>query len=117
MPRSRPSLPLAKITPGIAQGTHAALLVDDLGAQVAEMTLVANSVSALNIVLNSLRTSNVVWHAYPTRASQTVSYFEITAPTTSAVFIGVVHHSGLNSAALGAQGNIVSRVVILQTTA
>ena len=117
MPRSRPSLPLAKITPGIAQGTHAALLIDDLGAQVQVSTLVANSVSALNIVLNSLRTSNVVWHAYPTRASQAVTYYEITAPTTSAVFIGVNHISGANAAALGQQGNIVSRVVILQTTA
>ena len=117
MPRSRPSLPLAKIVPGVAQGTHAALLIDDLGAQIAEMTLVANSVSSLNIVLNSLRTSNVVWAAYPTRASQMVTYHEVTAPTTSAVFIGVQHLSGSNSLALGAQGNIVSRVIILQSTA
>ena len=73
MPRSRPSAPLSKIIPGVSQGTHAALLIDDLGAQVQETTLVANSVSALNIVLNSLRTSNVIWHAYATRDSRAIS--------------------------------------------
>ena len=116
MPRSRPSVAMAKIIPGLSQGTHAALLIDDLGAQIQETTLVANSVSALNIILNSLRTSNVVWAAYPTRSSHMVSYSEITAPTASAVFIQVQGFSGANAAALGAQGNIVSRVIILQTT-
>lgn len=117
MPRSRPSLPLSRVQPGISQGINAVLLVDDMGAQIQETTLVANSVSSLNILLNSLRTSNVVWMAYPTRSSNSVVYSEITAPTTSAVFIQVQAFSGANAAALGAQGNIVSRVIILQTTA
>ena len=115
MPRSRPSLPLSKAVPGLAQGTHAVTLINDMGAQIIDTTLVANSVSALNIVLNSLKTSNVAWSAYQTRGSQGTTYYEITAPTASAVFIGVQAFSGLNSAALGQMGNIASKVIILQT--
>ena len=112
----RPRDPLRKIIPGIYNQTHAALLIDDLGAQIITTTLVANSVAAVNIILNSLRSSNVVWDAKATRSSLVANFTEITSPTTSAVFIHVTALSGANAAALGALGNIVARVVILQTT-
>lgn len=107
-----PRAALSRVIPGLNQGQNAALLEDDLGVQAQDVTMVANSVSSINILLNSLLTSQAAWLAYPVRGySGSVTFSEITDPTRSAVFISV-YTQGI-SAPIG-NINIPARVFIFQ---
>mgnify|MGYP001564335946 CR=1 FL=1 len=110
---ARPRRRLGLYFPAIQQGIGAALLESDLGMQIQNMTLVANSNVSVNIILNSLLTSNVaVVQAYPHAGfSYPITFWEVTAPTRSAVFLGV-RATGL-SAGLG-NINVPARVFIAQ---
>ena len=83
----RPYRPFQDIVPGDFQGTHKALIETDLGWQYQEVTIAANSNASLNIILNSLRSSNVAWYGYQTRSSYVLGLAEVTRPTVSAVFL------------------------------
>lgn len=109
----RPRVRLGKYFPAIQQGIGSALLESDLGMQIVDMTLVANSNVSVNIILNSLLHSNVaVVQAYPIGGfSYPITFWEVTSPTRSAVFLGV--RTNDSSAALGNRG-IPSRVFIAQ---
>jgi hypothetical protein len=107
-----PRAALSRVIPGLNQGQNAALLEDDLGVQIQDVTLVANSTSSLNIILNSLLTSQVAVFAYSTRGfSGGISFSEVTDPTRSAVFLSV-YVQGI-SAAIG-NVNVPARVFLFQ---
>lgn len=108
---ARPRQSLGRTNPGINQGLQAVTLAD-MGAQIQDVTLVANSAGSVNTILNSLLTTNVIPLAYPIKGySYHVTYAEATDPTRSAVFISVFA-SGI-SAAPG-NINVPSRVFLVQ---
>ena len=107
-----PRAALSRTVPGLNQGQSAALLEDDLAMQIQDMTLVANSAGAVNIILNSLLTSQAAVFAYPTRGySGVISYSEVTDPTRSAVFLSVTI-AGISAAI--SNTNVPMRVFIAQ---
>ena len=109
---ARPRSKLSRYQPALASEIGAVTLEDDMGVQIQNMSLVANSAAGINIILNSLLTSNVAWMAQAMAGySYHVSFSEVTAPTRSAVFVSVFA-SGV-SAGLG---NIIvpARVFIFQ---
>ena len=108
---ARPRQSMNRVVPGLSQETHA-VTFEDMGVQMQDMSLTANSAASINTVLNSLLTSNVAWMAYPMAGySYLVNYSESTDPTRSAVFLSL-HAHGISAAV----ANVVvpSRVFIFQ---
>ena len=84
---SRPRRPLGDVEPGIQSGQIAVTLAD-MGAQTIDQTMTVISAGHVNIILNSLRTTNVYFHTYLAGGqSYNVTPTEVTAPTVSAIFI------------------------------
>lgn len=109
---ARPRQSLNRTVPGLAQTSHAAMLEPDLGAQIVDTSLAANTAGAVNIILNSLLSSNVVPVVYPIKGfSYHVSYQEATDPTRSAVFISV---NVVGNSAYQSNLVVPARVVLLQ---
>ena len=108
---ARPRESMKRVFPGLAQETHA-ITHEDMGVQAINASLAANSAGAVNIILNSLLTSNVAWQAHPMAGfSGEVSYSEATDPTRSAIFISVYNRG----ASLGITNNVIpTRVYIFQ---
>ena len=109
---ARPRQSLNRVVPGLAQSSHAALLIPDLGAQIQDVTIVANSAGSINTILNSLLTTNVNPIAFPIKGySYHVTYAEATDPTRSAVFM-TAFVTGISADA--GNINVPSRVFLLQ---
>lgn len=67
---------------------QAAVTLADMGAQTIDQTLTANSAGHINTILNSLRTTDVFFHFYPTGGqSYHITPVEVTDPTVSAIFV------------------------------
>ena len=112
---ARPRSSLKRIIPGIAQGTHAATVEDDLGVQEVDTTLVGNSAGSINIILNSLLTSNVGWWVYGHKGySYNVSVSEVTDPTRSAVFLSVAQQQASPGHATITANNTPAKVWLFQ---
>ena len=108
----RPRLPIRNFFPGIAVGQAAVTIETDMGGQIVTDTFVAGSAGAVNIVLNSLRTSNVIWWFIPT-AGQSYHHhvFEVTDPSVSAVFVGI---SLQNDTGMLSNRNLRGKLTIVQ---
>ncbi len=87
---SRPRKSLRNYVPALSTGLGAVTLEDDLAARIVTDTFVAGSAGGVNIVLNSLRTSNVLG-IFMAAAGQSYNYsaYEVTAPTQSAYVFGL----------------------------
>ena len=111
---SRPRVPLQKYLPAISQGQAGVTLESDMGAQIVTQTFVAGSPGSVNIQLNSLKTSNVIWTFVPS-AGQSYHYhvYEVTDPTQSAVFVGIDLFAG-SSGLLRSNQNLYGKLTILQ---
>lgn len=87
---SRPRRSLRNYIPALSTGLGAVTLEDDLAAQIVTQTFVAGTAGGVNIVLNSLRTSNVIGLFYAAGGqSYNYSYYEVTSPTQSAFVFGL----------------------------
>ena len=108
----RPRLPIRNYTPAISVGQAAVTVETDMGGQIVTDTFVAGSAGSVNIVLNSLRTSNVIWW-FVTAAGQSYHYhaFEVTDPNVSAVFVGLTL---LNDTSMLSNRNLRGKMTILQ---
>ena len=84
-----------------------------MGVQEVDSTLVANSAGAVNIILNSLLTSNVGWWTYGHKGfSYNATFSEVTDPTRSAVFL-TVFATGASGTMLG-NVNVPAKVYVFQ---
>ena len=108
----RPRNPLSNYNAALNNEIAAVTMVKDMGAQIVDDTFVAGTAAGINIVLNSLRTSNVYSLFYPgVGQSYRHSFYEVTAPTQSAVVFGL-HLTGLSGQQLNQ--NLFGRLAILQ---
>lgn len=84
---ARPRKPLSRGIPGLNREQFAVTL-EDMGVQIIDTTLSGASAGAVDILLNSLKTSNVAWMAYPIAGfSFIVNYAEASAANRSAIYI------------------------------
>lgn len=111
---SRPRNPLRDYTPAISTGQSAVTVETDMGGQVVTDTFVAGSAGGVNIVLNSLRTSNVLWWFNAAGGeSYRYSVYEVTMPSVSAVVFGI-QLSGVSAAVSGLNQNLYGKLAIIQ---
>ena len=86
---ARPFRGLASTHPGIASG-DVAVNLGDMATQLVETTMVAGTPGGVNIILNSLRHSNVTFIGIQA-AGQSYNYSlsEVTSPSVSAYVLNV----------------------------
>lgn len=109
---SRPRNPLRDYQPAISSEQGAVTVETDMGGQIVTDSFVAGSAAGVNIVLNSLRTSNVIWWFIPAGGqSYRHHVYEVTAPTQSAVVFGL-HLTGLSAQQLNQ--NLYGKLTIVQ---
>ena len=74
--------------PALASG-QAGVTLADMGAQPVDMTMTIASLSAINAIGNSLKTSNVMLASfYPVADSLLTAPYMITNPSHQTVFVG-----------------------------
>lgn len=108
---ARPFNPLKNYQPGLSNDIAAVTIEGDMKGQLIQQTLAAGSAGSVNILLNSLRTSNVAIYLYGDKG-QSYHYhvYQVTDPTTSAVFVGI---SMLNATGQGLNQGLAVRGWIL----
>ncbi len=109
---SRPRNPLRDYTPAISSGQGAVTVETDMGGQIVTDSFVAGTAAGINIVLNSLRTSNIVWW-FNAAGGQSYRYsaYEVTMPSVSALVFGI---GLLNATAQPINQNLYGKLVMVQ---
>ena len=90
--------------PALASG-QAGVTLADMGAQPVDMTMTISSISAINAIGNSLKTSNVMLASfYPVVDSLIMAPYMITNPTPQTIFVGFSTHTQIAARSARMQG-------------